>query len=82
MLLLAEWGSINNLTLNISKTKEMADDFRSKYKKLLHPLATTDQAVEWVDSFRFLGTTISSNFKWNTNVSHTLATKSYNLATT
>ena len=61
---------INNLTLNTSKTKEMVVDFRSKNKKMLHPLAIKDQAVDWVDSFRLIWTTISSNHKWNTNVSH------------
>lgn len=66
---LAEWCTINNLSLNISKTKEMVVDFRSKNIKSLQPLAIKDKTVEWVESFRFLGTTISSNLKWNLNVS-------------
>ena len=64
---LVEWCSQNNLSLNISKTKEIIVDFR-KNKADLQPLVINDQAVEIVESFKFLGTTISSSLKWNINV--------------
>ena len=61
------WCSDNNLELNVSKTKEMIVDFRKK-KTPLSPLFINGQSVERVDSFKFLGTIISSNLKWDENI--------------
>ena len=57
---LAGWCSENDLELNVSKTKEMVFDFRKK-KTPLVPLTVAGEVVEEVKSFKFLGTTISSD---------------------
>ncbi len=56
---LAVWCSLNNLELNILKTVEMIVDFR-KNPPALPPLTIMNSSVE---SFRFLGTTISQDLK-------------------
>ena len=56
----------NDLELNVSKTKEMVFDFRKK-KTPLAPLIIAGKVVEEVKSFKFLGTTISSDLKWDEN---------------
>ena len=67
---LDECCALNNLTLNISKTKEMIVDF-CKYKDCeLQPLMIDDEAVETVQSFKYLGTTISSSLKGSVSISH------------
>ena len=60
------WCADNNLKLNVSKTKEMIVDFRRK-KTLIRPLSLNGVEVEQVESFRFLGTTISSDLSWDKN---------------
>jgi hypothetical protein len=57
----------NNLVLNVSKTKELVVDFRSK-RTPIQPLVINDQEVEIVESFRFLGSIISCSLKWEDNV--------------
>jgi hypothetical protein len=64
---LVDWCDANNLVLNISKTKELVVDFRSK-KTPIQPLVINDQEVEIVESFRFLGSIISCSLKWEDNV--------------
>ena len=54
--------------LNVSKMKEMVFDFRKK-KTPLVPLSIAGEVVEEVKSFKFLGTTISSDLKWDENFS-------------
>ena len=66
---LVTWRESNNLTLNISKTKEMVVDFRMRAGPHL-PLTIKGEVVEQVSSFPFLGTTIHKSLTWehNTNV--------------
>ncbi len=55
---LAVWCSLNNLELNTLKTVEMIVDFR-RNPPALPPLTIMNSTVTAVESFRFLGTTIS-----------------------
>ncbi len=59
---LAVWSSLNNLELNTLKTVEMIVDFRR------NPLTIMNSTVTAVESFRFLGTTISQDPKWDTHI--------------
>ncbi|KAK3533009.1 hypothetical protein QTP70_006242 [Hemibagrus guttatus] len=64
---LAAWCSINNLELNTLKTVEMIVDFR-RNTPALPPLTIMNSTVPTVESFRFLGTTISQDLKWDTHI--------------
>ena len=51
------------MELNVKKTKEIVIDMRKN--KIVHePLVINNQEVELIDSFKFLGTTISSTLSW------------------
>lgn len=64
---LTTWCTENNLTLNIKKTKELIIDFRKK--QTVHtPLHINGEIVERVSSFKFLGTHISEDLSWTTNI--------------
>ena len=52
----------------MSKRKEMVFDFRKKETPLV-PLTVAGGVVEEVKSFKFLGTAISSDLKWDENLS-------------
>ncbi len=64
---LAVWCSLNNLELNTLKTVEMIVDFRRK-PPALPPLTIMNSTVTAVESFRFLGTTISQDLKWDNHI--------------
>ncbi|KAK3538547.1 hypothetical protein QTP86_006712 [Hemibagrus guttatus] len=64
---LAAWCSLNNLELNMLKTVEMIVDFR-RNTPALPPLTIMNSTVPTVESFRFLGTTISQDLKWDTHI--------------
>ena len=64
---LVGWCDSNDLELNVSKTKEVIIDFR-KSRTLHDPLIINGQLVEQVSSFKFLGTVISEDLKWATNI--------------
>ncbi len=64
---LAVWYSLNNLELNTLKTVEMTMDFR-RNPPALPPLTIMNSTVTAVESFRFLGTTISQDLKWDNHI--------------
>ncbi len=64
---LAVWCSLNNLELNTLKTVEMIVDFR-RNPPALPPLTIMNSTVTAVESFRFLGTTISQDLKWDNHI--------------
>ncbi|KAL0163622.1 hypothetical protein M9458_039375, partial [Cirrhinus mrigala] len=59
--------SHNNLELNTLKTVEMTVDFRRK-PPALTPLTIMNSTVAAVDSFKFLGTNISQDLKWEIHI--------------
>ncbi len=63
---LAEWCGINNLSLNVGKTKEVVMDFRRN--SVNHPPLTIDSStVGRVSSTKFLGVHITEDLTWTTN---------------
>ncbi len=64
---LAVWCSLNNLELNTLKKKEMIVDFR-RNPPAPPPLTIMNSTVTAVESFRFLGTTISQDLKWDNHI--------------
>ncbi len=63
---LAVWCNLN-LELNTLKTVEMIVDFRRK-TPALPPLTIMNSTVMTVESFRFLGSTISQELKWDIHI--------------
>ena len=66
VLQLINWCDINNLHLNVNKTKEITVDFR-KNRKPHTPLTINGSAVESVKSTTFLGVHITDDLTWTTN---------------
>ncbi|KAK3557509.1 hypothetical protein QTP70_028344, partial [Hemibagrus guttatus] len=64
---LVVWCSLSHLELNTLKTVEMIVDFR-RNTPALPPLTIMNSTVPTVESFRFLGTTISQDLKWDTHI--------------
>ncbi|KAK3523646.1 hypothetical protein QTP70_006308 [Hemibagrus guttatus] len=64
---LPAWCSLNTLEFNTIKTVEMMVDFR-RNNPALPPLTIMNSTVPTVESFRFLGTTISQDLKWDTHI--------------
>ncbi len=63
---LAGWCGVNNLSLNVEKTKEVVMDFRRN--SVDHPPLTIDSStVERVSSTKFLGVHITEDLTWTTN---------------
>ena len=61
---LAGWCQINNLSLNLTKTKEMIVDYR-KRRTEHSPILIDGAVVEQVESFKFLGAHINSKLEWS-----------------
>jgi len=61
---------VNDLELNTLKTVEMIVDFRRNPPPplLSPPITITNSTVTAVESFRFLGTTISQDLKWDDHI--------------
>ncbi|KAI2658156.1 putative RNA-directed DNA polymerase from transposon BS [Labeo rohita] len=68
---LSLWCSHNNLELNTLKTVEMTVDFR-RNPPALTPLTTMNSTVAGVDSFKFLGTNVSQDLKWDIHIDSTV----------
>uniref|UniRef100_A0AAQ4RFC3 Reverse transcriptase domain-containing protein n=1 Tax=Gasterosteus aculeatus aculeatus TaxID=481459 RepID=A0AAQ4RFC3_GASAC len=65
---LVSWCSQNNLELNALKTVEMVVDlWRNRVPP--SPITPCDSPVTIVDSFRFLGSIITQDLKWELNIS-------------
>ncbi|KAI2650648.1 putative RNA-directed DNA polymerase from transposon BS [Labeo rohita] len=64
---LSLWCSQNNLEFNTLKTVEMTVDFPRK-PPALTPLTIMNSTVAAVDSFKFLGTNISQDLKWDIHI--------------
>ena len=64
--LFESWCRVNNLVLNVDKTKEMIVDFRRPQSKHT-PLCIGNREVERVNNIKFLGVQISDNLSWSKN---------------
>uniref|UniRef100_A0A3P9AWZ0 Reverse transcriptase domain-containing protein n=1 Tax=Maylandia zebra TaxID=106582 RepID=A0A3P9AWZ0_9CICH len=64
---LVSWCSHNYRVLNAQKTVEIIVDFR-KHTAPLPSIILTDTLITSVDSFRFLGTTITQDLKWEPTI--------------
>ncbi|KAI4904962.1 hypothetical protein NFI96_002249 [Prochilodus magdalenae] len=62
---LSEWCYHNNLSLNISKTKEMIVDYRKLQRGGHSPLYINGAEVERVSSVRFLGVHLTDDLSWS-----------------
>ena len=71
---LATWCKVNNLHLNVEKTKEIVVDFRRVHTQHT-PLTINGPAVERMSSTKFLGVHISEDLSWSHNTA-SLAKKS------
>ncbi|KAK1802693.1 hypothetical protein P4O66_021191 [Electrophorus voltai] len=65
---LVSWCKVNNLYLNVDKTKEMVVDFR-RAKRDHSPLAINGSSVEIIKNIKFLGVHLAENLIWTLNTS-------------
>ncbi len=56
------------LSLNVSKTKELIVDFRKRQQRPYTPLMISGTPVERVSSFKYLGVNISEDLTWTTHI--------------
>uniref|UniRef100_A0A8C7WBW6 Reverse transcriptase domain-containing protein n=1 Tax=Oncorhynchus mykiss TaxID=8022 RepID=A0A8C7WBW6_ONCMY len=61
---LAGWCQNNNLSLNVTKTKEMIVDYRKRRTEHA-PILIDGAVVEQVESFKFLGVHINNILEWS-----------------
>ena len=61
---LAVWCQDNNLSLNVSKTKELIVDYRKRRAEQA-PINIDGAVVERVESFKFLGVHITNELSWS-----------------
>ncbi|KAK3518498.1 hypothetical protein QTP70_001480 [Hemibagrus guttatus] len=66
---LSAWCSMNNLTLNATKTKELIVEFRKSNSSRQSPIYINGSGVECVSSFKFLGVHIFEDLSWHLNTS-------------
>ncbi|XP_051507888.1 uncharacterized protein LOC127414139 [Myxocyprinus asiaticus] len=58
------WCQEHNLSLNVSKTKELVVDFRRRHREH-SPITINGAPVERVSSFKFLGVHITEELTWS-----------------
>ncbi len=63
---LAGWCRVNNLSLNVEKTKEIVVDFRRVHTQSA-PLTINGVTVERASSTKFLGVHITEDLSWTNN---------------
>ena len=63
-----EYCELNYLELNVSKTKEMIIDFRTKYRNSFAPLTIKGTAVERVSEYKYLGVVIDDELSWTGHI--------------
>ena len=61
---LARWFQNNNLSLNVTKTKEMIVDYRKRSTEHV-PILIDGAVVEQVECVKFLGVHINNNLEWS-----------------
>ena len=61
---LAGWCQNNNLSLNVTKTKEMIVDYRKRSAEQA-PILINGAVVEQVEIFKFLGVHITNKLEWS-----------------
>ncbi|KAL0146541.1 hypothetical protein M9458_058172 [Cirrhinus mrigala] len=64
---LTAWCSLNNLEFHMLKTVEMIMNFR-RNPPALSPLTIMNSTVTAVETFKFLGSIISRDLKWDTHI--------------
>ncbi|KAI4894750.1 hypothetical protein NFI96_033825, partial [Prochilodus magdalenae] len=69
---LSEWCYHNNLSLNISKTKEMMVDYRKLQRGGHSPLYINGAEVEMVSSVKFLGVHLTYDLTWSLHTNKVL----------
>ena len=63
---MVKWSDENFLVLNVSKTKEIVIDFRTKPSPI-QPLVIKGEAVERVHEYKYLGTILDDKLDWTLN---------------
>ena len=70
------WCDKNYLYLNVSKTKEICIDFR-KNQRCPKPVYIKGEAVERVDTYKYLGVVFDSKLNWKENMLKKVNSKMY-----
>ena len=65
------WCDKNYLYLNVSTTKEMCIDFR-KSQRCPKPVYLKGEAVERVETYKYLGVVFGSKLNWKENINSVL----------
>ena len=70
---MAVWLNVNRLTLNLKKTKSMLIGSSRKLANIPSlSLSIFDSNVDSIDSFKYLGIILSSDFIWSEHVDHVI----------
>ena len=74
LLAIANWLNDNKLTLNVNKTKSMliGSDFKIRKFNSISVFILNNE-VEGVESFKYLGVVLSSNFTWSEHVEYMIS---------